>query len=391
MNRKNIPIPTDDMVVTTMDDLAETMKEHDPKTTGYYVKGQDGSRMVMVPARWYHILTGPGAASVIWTYVVEALCKAADPEVVIRFADWQMDKLDLEQAEMLLRYCDDLLLQQLQGHPFLQKWNDFFGRLREYTGLLRCQKQNQQAVCWVKAGEDYTVYAFCRDNQLRQLDMKPLIAQGWAMRHLEDPVFFRERLAVINDTVAWDVNGDASPYTCIDIDPAYVYEHGTIIPGCGPAWTLHPFGVLYYRGFVGSIQKSGDKGLLRGRVLGISQWIWFEGATPANLEKNFHKAVDEYLEQSLLWENESYDFQKNMETCRNLVERPDFDVFEDGYQLGAWDAQTKVMYSLLREGFSFDEVSRILDYTEEERLKLKPYAMRFFDEVRGKTEEKTDE
>jgi len=30
---------------------------------------------------------------------------------------------------------------------------------------------------------------------------------------------FKEKLAVINDTIAWDMGGNRDTYKCIDIDP----------------------------------------------------------------------------------------------------------------------------------------------------------------------------
>ncbi len=33
----------------------------------------------------------------------------------------------------------------------------------------------------------------------------------------------RERLTVMNETVAWDMSGKRDPYNCIDIDPCEVF------------------------------------------------------------------------------------------------------------------------------------------------------------------------
>jgi len=35
---------------------------------------------------------------------------------------------------------------------------------------------------------------------------------------------FKDKLTVINDTIAWDMGGNRDPYKCIDIDPVTVYE-----------------------------------------------------------------------------------------------------------------------------------------------------------------------
>ena len=76
-----------------------------------------------------------------------------------------------------------------------------------------------QAVPW----QDQTVFAYFSDGSIRHFDVKPLIAQGGVFARLADPDFFRDRLTVLNDTVAWDVSGHFDPTVCIDIDPFAVY------------------------------------------------------------------------------------------------------------------------------------------------------------------------
>lgn len=74
------------------------------------------------------------------------------------------------------------------------------------------------------AGEKFTVYAYFHDGAIRLLDMKPMLAQGGVFEQLRDEEFFRSRLTVLNDTVAWDLTGRRDPAACIDIDPFTVYE-----------------------------------------------------------------------------------------------------------------------------------------------------------------------
>ncbi|MCD8021308.1 MAG: DUF2442 domain-containing protein [Clostridiales bacterium] len=69
------------------------------------------------------------------------------------------------------------------------------------------------------AGEDYTVYAYLNDGSMRMLDMKPFIEKGGVFEVLKNETVFRERLTVINYTVAWDMKGNRDEYECIDIDP----------------------------------------------------------------------------------------------------------------------------------------------------------------------------
>ncbi|CAD5253953.1 MULTISPECIES: type II toxin-antitoxin system HicB family antitoxin [Imperialibacter] len=53
---------------------------------------------------------------------------------------------------------------------------------------------------------------------------------------------------------------------------------------------------LEYKGYTGSIEYSPEDNLLYGKVLGINGLISFEGQTGADLENDFHQAVDAYLE-----------------------------------------------------------------------------------------------
>ena len=79
------------------------------------------------------------------------------------------------------------------------------------------------------AGEDYTVYAYFHDGTVRRFDAKPLIEQGGVFLSLRDEDFFRTHLTVLNDAVAWDVDGTRDPRTCIDLDPCKMYESCPIV------------------------------------------------------------------------------------------------------------------------------------------------------------------
>lgn len=79
------------------------------------------------------------------------------------------------------------------------------------------------------AGEDYTVYAYFHDGTVRRFDAKPLIEQGGVFLPLWDEDFFRTHLTVLNDAVAWDMDGTRNPRTCIDLDPCEMYESCPIV------------------------------------------------------------------------------------------------------------------------------------------------------------------
>lgn len=79
------------------------------------------------------------------------------------------------------------------------------------------------------AGPNQTVYAYFTDGSVRLFDAKPLIGRGGVFAALGDEEAFRDRLTVMNDTVAWDISGDRDPSKCIDLDPFSVYENSQIV------------------------------------------------------------------------------------------------------------------------------------------------------------------
>ena len=79
------------------------------------------------------------------------------------------------------------------------------------------------------AGEDFTVFAYCNDGAVRLLDAKPLIKIGGVFAKLADPDFFRDRLTIMNGTVAWDVAGNRDATACIDIDPETIFETAPVV------------------------------------------------------------------------------------------------------------------------------------------------------------------
>ena len=72
--------------------------------------------------------------------------------------------------------------------------------------------------------DDYKVYAYFNDGTIRLFDAKPLIKKDTVFEPLEDLELFKEKLSVINDTVAWDMGGNRDARKCIDLDPFVIYE-----------------------------------------------------------------------------------------------------------------------------------------------------------------------
>ena len=62
---------------------------------------------------------------------------------------------------------------------------------------------------------------------------------------------------------------------------------------------------LHYRGYVGSVEYSEEDGAFWGKVVGISDSVTYDGEDLMALEKDFHDAVDVYLE--ILADRKTYD------------------------------------------------------------------------------------
>ncbi len=85
------------------------------------------------------------------------------------------------------------------------------------------------SVVQVIPGDDFTVYAYCSDGAVRLVDVKPYIAKGGVFAPLSDPTFFRERLTVLNDAVAWDIAGNRDVTACVDLDSFTIFEKAPIV------------------------------------------------------------------------------------------------------------------------------------------------------------------
>lgn len=54
---------------------------------------------------------------------------------------------------------------------------------------------------------------------------------------------------------------------------------------------------IEYKDYIGSVEFSESDGIFFGKVLGIRSLISYEGTNAKNLVKDFHGAVDDYLEE----------------------------------------------------------------------------------------------
>lgn len=79
------------------------------------------------------------------------------------------------------------------------------------------------------AGQNFSIYIYFNDGTIRLLDASPFIQKGGVFAPLQDGNYFRDKLTVINDTVAWDMDGNRNPCTYVDLDPCELYDSCPIV------------------------------------------------------------------------------------------------------------------------------------------------------------------
>ncbi|GHV95446.1 hypothetical protein AGMMS50293_17660 [Spirochaetia bacterium] len=80
--------------------------------------------------------------------------------------------------------------------------------------------------------DNFEVYAYFNDGSIRLYDTKPLLKKSTVFEPLMDIRIFKDKLTVINDTIAWDMGGNRNPRKCIDIDPFTVFEQPAVADPC---------------------------------------------------------------------------------------------------------------------------------------------------------------
>ena len=71
---------------------------------------------------------------------------------------------------------------------------------------------------------NFEVYAYLNDGSVRLFDVKPLLKRNTVFEPLLDLETFKNKLTVINNTIAWDMGGNRDSNKCIDIDPFSIFE-----------------------------------------------------------------------------------------------------------------------------------------------------------------------
>ena len=76
--------------------------------------------------------------------------------------------------------------------------------------------------------DNFEVYAYLNDGSVRLYDVKPLLKKNTVFEPLMDIQTFKEKLTIINETIAWDMGGNRDPYKCIDIDPFALFDQASV-------------------------------------------------------------------------------------------------------------------------------------------------------------------
>jgi len=84
------------------------------------------------------------------------------------------------------------------------------------------------SVVQVVPTDNFGIYVYFNDGSVRFFDVKPLIKPDTVFEPLNNIVYFKSKLTIINGTVAWDVGGNRDPKKCIDLDPFVLFEQYAI-------------------------------------------------------------------------------------------------------------------------------------------------------------------
>lgn len=71
--------------------------------------------------------------------------------------------------------------------------------------------------------KNYLVYVYFEDGKIVCYDMSHMVEKE-AFYALKDINVFMDTCTVLNDTLAWDINGNRDNTACLDIDPDTLYE-----------------------------------------------------------------------------------------------------------------------------------------------------------------------
>ena len=76
--------------------------------------------------------------------------------------------------------------------------------------------------------DDYKIYVYFNDGTVRLFDVAPLMKPDTVFEKLKDINVFKNAATVLNDTAAWDIEGNRDTRKCIDLDPFVLYEQAIV-------------------------------------------------------------------------------------------------------------------------------------------------------------------
>ena len=71
--------------------------------------------------------------------------------------------------------------------------------------------------------DGYKVYVYFADGKIKLYDASELVKKG-VFKPLHDIELFKKSCTVLNDTLAWDINGNYDSSNCLDIDSDKIYN-----------------------------------------------------------------------------------------------------------------------------------------------------------------------
>ena len=74
----------------------------------------------------------------------------------------------------------------------------------------------------------YKVVVYFSDGAIKECDISHLVGKG-VFEALEDDDFYHNNCTVLNNTLAWTLDGKYDGSNCLDLDPDVLYANGKSI------------------------------------------------------------------------------------------------------------------------------------------------------------------
>lgn len=71
--------------------------------------------------------------------------------------------------------------------------------------------------------KNYSVFVYFEDGKIVCYDARPILEKE-VFQPLKDIHVFMNSCTVLNDTLAWDIQGNRDTSSCLDIDPDTLYD-----------------------------------------------------------------------------------------------------------------------------------------------------------------------